>query len=66
MTRPRLERGTYCLEGSRSIQLSYRIMVPREGVEPSWDCSHKFLRLVCIPFHHLGIMHILLCLDPYV
>jgi hypothetical protein len=29
-------------------------VVPREGLEPSRDCSRRFLKPVCLPFHHLG------------
>ncbi|KKT84580.1 MAG: hypothetical protein UX08_C0023G0002 [Candidatus Collierbacteria bacterium GW2011_GWB1_45_35] len=28
--------------------------MPREGIEPSRDCSHRFLRPERIPFRHLG------------
>ena len=28
--------------------------VPGEGIEPSWDKSHWFLRPACIPFQHPG------------
>ena len=59
MTQGGLEPPTYCLEGSRSIQLSYWVVVPGEGIEPSWDCSHRFLRPECIPFHHPGMSYIL-------
>ena len=61
VTRRGFEPLTYCLEGSCSIQLSYRVMctfyyqVPGEGIEPSRDCSHRFLRPERLPFRHPGI-----------
>ena len=30
------------------------LLVPREGVEPSWPCDQWFLRPSCIPFQHRG------------
>ena len=35
VTRDGLGPSTYCLEGSRSIQLSYRINVPGAGIGPA-------------------------------
>ncbi len=35
------EPSTYCLEGSRSIQLSYGTMVGVAGFEPATSCSQS-------------------------
>ena len=57
----RLERMTYCLEGSCSIQLSYGtiMFVPLEGVEPSrnFRCNSS---LDC-PLYQFGYNGILIC-----
>src|SRR3989344_2877660 len=47
-----------CIRGSNTcpphiLRKMIRI-VPGEGIEPSWDCSHWFLRPDCIPFQHPG------------
>ncbi len=58
---PRLERGTYCLEGSCSIQLSYgtidyQNVVRREGdSNPRYDFSHACLANMWFqPLTHLS------------
>ena len=68
VTRGGLGPPTYCLEGSRSIQLSYRVkiqtlispqgrnksLVPRAGIEPARYCYREILSLLRLPFRHLG------------
>ena len=40
-------------------------MVPRAGLEPARDCSHRILSPVCLPFHHQGSLIVTIFILSY-
>ena len=51
-----LEPTASAFAGLRSFQLSYkRVLVPREGFEPTRACAHYVLNVARLPFRHPGI-----------
>jgi hypothetical protein len=50
-----LEPTTLASAGLRSIQLSYRRLVPKVGFEPTCPFGHYALNVARLPFRHFGI-----------
>jgi hypothetical protein len=49
-----LEPTTSAFAGLRSIQLSYKRLVPKERFELSRPCEHYALNVARLPFRHFG------------
>ena len=61
------EPTTFGLWARRATRLLYSaiFMVPRAGLEPARDCSHRILSPVCLPFHHQGSLIVTIFILSY-